>query len=396
MPELALRKTAGGGLGFLAACVIPLVCGMSACPAVEALRERLLRVGLDQPYKTPSAAAGAARDGDEIEIQAGAYPGDVAVWSANRLTIRGVNGPARIEANGRSAQQKAIWVIRGDAATVENIEFSGCHVPDHNGAGIREEGKGLAVRHCSFHDNEDGILTGANPESDILIERSEFRDNGYGDGYSHNLYIGKVRTLTFRFCSSHCARGGHILKSRAGTNFIVCNSLMDEQEGTSSYVVDLPNGGRSFLIGNIIQHGPHAENDVAVSYAEEGARNAVQELYVVNNTYVNDRKPAGSFLRVAGAPKVLVINNLVAGSKIVLTGPGEKTNNLVTDEPGFADAARYDYRLTAHSPALGAGIDPGKAGNFSLVPMFYCIQPLGAESRRDGQKLNIGACPAEK
>jgi len=162
----------------------------------------------------------------------------------------------------------------------------------------------------------------------------------------------------------------------------------------SSYVIDLPNGGRSYIIGNIIHHGPHAENGVAVSYAAEGAKNTVQELYVVNNTYINERAASGSFLHVAGTPPVVrVINNIVIGTKTVLTGPGESTNNLVADPSGFVDAPHYDYRLTPRSPALGAGIDPGKAGDFSLAPTFYYRQPVGAVTRPVGEKLNIGACP---
>jgi len=367
----------------------------SCSQAAETTAGRHLRVGPAQPLKTPSAAAAAAQDGDVIEIEAGEYPGDVAVWSANRLTIRGVNGMARLPANGKSAQQKAIWVIRGNDTTVEQIEFSGCRVPDRNGAGIRQEGKGLHVRACSFHDNEDGILTGANPESDIVVESSEFHHNGAGDGYSHNLYIGQVRSFRLEGCSSRQAKTGHLVKSRAQTNFILYNRLMDEQDGSSSYVIDLPNGGLSYLIGNVIQHGPRAENGVAVSYASEGAKNTVQELHVVNNTYINQRAASGSFLRVAGTqPKVRVVNNLVTGSKTVLTGPGETTNNLVTDQPGFVDAAQGDFRLIPQSPALGKGVDPGKAGDFVLAPVSYYRHPCGSEPRPKGEKLNIGACPA--
>ena len=392
---ISLRIPLSRWTPILAACSGLLFGQISRSPAAEAASGRLLLVGPAQQYKTPGAAAIAAHDGDTIEIEAGEYPGDVAVWSANGLTIRGLNGMAHLAANGNSAQQKAIWVIRGNDTTVEHIEFSGCHVPDRNGAGIRQEGSGLVVRHCSFHDNENGILADASPASDILVGYTEFYNNGHGDGYSHNLYIGQVRRFTLQFCSSHNARTGHLVKSRAQTNFILYNRLMDEQEGSSSLVVDLPNGGRSFIIGNIIQHGPHAQNGLAISFAEEGAKNAVQELYVVNNTYINERAPSGSFLRVAGSPAaVRVINNLITGSKTGLTGPGETTNNLVTNQPDFIDAAHYDYRLTSQSPALHAGIDPGKAGDFNLAPTFYYHHPLGSELRPLDERLNIGACPA--
>ena len=340
-------------------------------------------------------AAEIAQDGDTVEIEGGEYVGDVAVWSANHLLIRGMNGMAHVTANGKSAEQKAIWVIRGNDTTIEQVEFSGCHVPDRNGAGIRQEGKGLVVRHCSFHDNEDSLLTGANPASDILIESTEFHHNGHGDGYSHNLYIGQVRTFTLQFCSSHHASAGHLVKSRAQTNFILYNRLMDEQNGSSSYIIDLPNGGRSFIIGNIIQHGAHAANGTAVSYAAEGAKNDVQELYVVNNSYINERPQPGRFLNVVGnSPTVRVINNLITGTKTVLTGPGTTINNLVIDQPGFVNAARYDFQLTPQSPAFQAGVAPGHAGNFRLAPVFYYRHPLGAEPRPEGEALNVGACPA--
>ena len=133
---------------------------------------------------------------------------------------------------------------------------------------------------------------------------------------------------------------------------------------------------------------------MAVSYVAEGAKNALQELYVVNNTYINERLPSGSFLRVAGHPQVVqVINNLIAGSPTVLTRPGEITNKRVVDTLGFADAVNYDYRLTPQSPALRAGVDPGKVGEFSLSPVFYYRHPLSAQRRAVDAPLNIGACP---
>src|SRR6478609_4981367 len=122
---------------------------------------RTWRVGPDRELRTPSAAAAVARDGDTVLIDAGTYTGDVATWTQDDLTLRGVGGRARLAADGRSAQGKAIWVIAGDRTTVDRIEFSGAAVPDQNGAGIRQEGAGLTVLRSWFHDNEDGLLTGA-------------------------------------------------------------------------------------------------------------------------------------------------------------------------------------------------------------------------------------------
>ena len=178
-------------------------------------RAAVLHVGAGRKLTRPSAAAQVARDGDIVEIDAGLYEGDAAIWTQHGLTIRGVGGRAHLRANGAHAESKAIWVIKGSNTTIENVEFSGAAVPHRNGAGIRQEGAGLTVRNCYFHHNENGILTGANPDSDIVVEHSEFAYNGYGDGYSHNLYIGTVRSFTLRYSYVHHAVVGHNVKSRA-------------------------------------------------------------------------------------------------------------------------------------------------------------------------------------
>ena len=180
-----------------------IIFGLLDLTTVPKTEGATLLVGPGRTNANPSDAAGAAQDGDVIEIDAGTYVGDVAIWWANNLTIRGVGGYAHLEANGQHAQGKAIWVIKGNNTTVENIEFSGATVADRNGAGIRQEGAGLTVRHCYFHDNENGILGGA---GDIVIEYSEFAKNGFGDGYSHNMYISNAASFTLRHSYSHHAK----------------------------------------------------------------------------------------------------------------------------------------------------------------------------------------------
>src|SRR5262249_18753664 len=85
---------------------------------------RVLSVGPGKKFARPSQAAAAAKDGDVIEISPQTYAGDVAVWTASNLTIRGVGNRPHLKANGASAQGKGIWVIQGNNTTVENLEFS--------------------------------------------------------------------------------------------------------------------------------------------------------------------------------------------------------------------------------------------------------------------------------
>jgi len=207
----------------------------SLAGSAEARGRRLLQVGPARELRRPSDAARIARDGDIVEIDAAPYPGDVAVWTQSRLTLRGVGGRAVLDSGGAVAAQQGIWVLRGKDVTVENVEFAGARAVHRNGSGIRFTGRNLTVRNCVFRDNEAGLLTWNDPGSDILVEHSVFSRNGYGDGQSHNIYIGRVRSFTLRFSHSHDSRIGHEVKSRAALNRILYNRLTDEQDGNSSY-----------------------------------------------------------------------------------------------------------------------------------------------------------------
>ena len=72
-------------------------------------------VGPGKTFATPCSAIAAAANGDLIEIAGGnTYSGDVCGIYASNLTIRGVNGRPKIDAAGRNAGGKAIWVVAGN------------------------------------------------------------------------------------------------------------------------------------------------------------------------------------------------------------------------------------------------------------------------------------------
>jgi len=368
----------------------------AAADTREAMREgaqpAVLRVGAKRELKLPSAAAQIARDGDVIEIDAGIYDGDAVVWRQHRLTIRGVGGRAHLRANGAHAEDKGIWVVKGNDTTIQSVEFSGAKVRHENGAGVRLEGTGLTVRDCYFHGNENGILTGANPASDIVVEHSEFAHNGFGDGQSHNLYIGHVRSFTLRFSYVHHALVGHNVKSRALRSHITYNRIMDESDGRSSYAVEFPNGGLALVIGNVIQQGPATENSTIISYGAEGLQHPLNELYFVNNTVVNDRPAGGLFLFVrAGAGAARIVNNVFSGRGDVLSGPGELRNNVVAAKTDFVDPADFDYRLKSGAAAIGRGVDPGSAYGFELRPAAEYAHKAGKRPRGKSGKFDVGA-----
>ena len=356
---------------------------------------RVLTVGPGKQFAKPSAAAASAQAGDIIEIDAGAYDSDAATWDNDRLTLRGVGGRAHMRSNGAAVQGKGIWVISGNDVVVENVEFSGASVPDLNGAGIRADGSNLTICNGFLHDNQEGILGGA---GNVLIEYTEFARNGNcidPSGCAHNIYISRgTQRFTLRYSYSHHAHQGHTVKSRALENYILYNRIMDEVDGDSSYNIDIPDAGRTFIIGNLIQQSPFTDNSTMVAYGAESGSNGTLELYVVNNTFVNDRG-SGTFVSVRGGTSGKVVNNIFAGGGTSPGGSGSllvNSNITSTTPPGLVDRANFDYRLTASSAARDAGTDPGTSANgVSLIPTSQYVHPTRREDRPVSGAFDIGA-----
>lgn len=373
-------------------CTCVLVGSLSTIQAKEWV------VGPGKTWTKPSQVSNLVAQGDTITILAGEYLGDVAFWKADGLLLRGKGGFAHLNADGKAAGQKAIWVIQGDDITVEQIEFSNCTVADKNGAGIRQEGTNLTVRKCWFHDNENGILAGNDANSTILIEYSEFGFNGYGDGFSHNIYVNHVARFIFRYNYSHDSKIGHLVKSRAHENHILYNRLDSQQGSGVSYEIDLPNGGLSFVIGNQIYQPADGQNSGMVSYGQEGLSNpGPQECYAINNTLIN-AKTVGRFFNLNASTSLFKgWNNLLAGGGDFSNGPVvimDTIQNLRFPNPndcGFVDLANLDLHLMASSPAIDKGLDPEYAGTINLWPSLEYVHIANSTDRLQHGLLDIGA-----
>lgn len=339
--------------------------------------QNIIHVGPNHSIKSLAAAAAGAVDGDIFEVEAGDYRGDVAVWTRHNITVRAVNGRVRVLANGFSAEGKGIWVVRGGNMTVEGFDFSGARVPDLNGAAIRLERGQLTVQDCSFFNNQNGILTSNQAQVELKIINSEFGYNGHGDGQSHNLYAGEIKQLSVFGSYFHHANVGHLLKSRAAVNYIFYNRLTDETGGRASYELEFASGGVAYVVGNIIQQGSQTENPHLVSFGAEGYRGSKNELYLINNTLVDDRTAGGVFLRVkAGVNKVKAINNLLVGKgRLETAGSGDYKNNINVDWHVFELATRQDFRLKKDFAAQHKIIDPGMANDLPLIPNQEYMHP---------------------
>jgi hypothetical protein len=357
------------------------------------------QVGPTRTYTVPSDVTGLVSNGDTVQIDAGTYT-DCAVWTKSNLLLQGV-GNGYAHCINSVCGNKGIWVINSGVnnTTIENVEFSGASitgVEGGNGAGLRAQGGSYTIRYCYFHNNQDGILcnpSAGNDSADVLIEYSVFAYNGCptGDssgcspGYEHNMYIGSgYRSFTLRYSYSHGAINGHNVKTRAKNNYILYNSIMDLADGTSSYDIDIAQGGPTIIMGNLIEGGPHKVNHSIICYNEGSTNAPPQNLYLVNNTIVNDQT-SGDFLfmPLSTNDTLTMLNNIFAGPGSLFNGsPGfgiiDSSNNLMSSNiasVSLIDAAAYNYNLTDSSPAINAGINAGwvydiaPTSPFSLIPV---------------------------
>lgn len=274
------------------------LCLLIAC--LNSARADTLNVGPDHAYKTPSAAIGAARDFDHILIEAAIYKDDFAIINQKHLILEGKLGSngerPHLMALNRPKNGKAIWVINGQDITIRNLEFSGAHVIDRNGAGIRLQKGSLLLENSYFHHNEMGILTANNSAITLSILACEFdsnmQDYPLTGKLSHNIYAGLIKQLTVKDSFIHGAQYGHNVKSRAAHTLIKDNRIHDKSGVGSSYLIDIPNGGIVHIEGNDLFQGKDSKNNAMISFGAEKFRHEDHRLSVIGNTVKNHRNNA--------------------------------------------------------------------------------------------------------
>ncbi|MBL8343605.1 MAG: hypothetical protein JNL30_19205 [Rubrivivax sp.] len=358
---------------FLAAraCALAGLWVVAAAPALAATHV----IGPDSPPAAFALAVDGAKDGDEIVVLPGTYKGAIGVVEQKRLTIRGQGKRPVFLYDGKVAEGKALLVVKSGHVTVENIEFRGARAPDGNGAGIRFEKGRLEVRRCAFFDNENGLLTANFRDAELMVLESEFahapREVG---GLNHLLYVGTIKSFTLSGSRLHNGFEGHLVKSRARENHLLYNMIRDGASGEASYEVDLPNGGRATLIGNVIAQSPRSQNPVLVSYGAEGRLWDDNTLVLSHNTLISEGWRPAWFLRVhrdrvEGIGEVLALNNLVVGSGVFELGArGTFTGNRPATLGMLADVVTGAFELPPDSFWRGRVPDPRTALGRDLAP----------------------------
>jgi len=303
-------------------------------------------VGPGGQYQTITAAVTAANaDTDpgsyyDIQVVPGTYTND----------FPHVTRPMTIEVNpGLSGQQVVLQatvglpnekgIILTDAnLTVNGLTFTGASIANAlggNGAGIRDQNANsaakLVVQNSAFTNNQEGILTGANSDQVITVINSSFVNNGNPDinYFQHGLYVGAVYSLTVSnslFCGQLI---GHDIKSRAQVTMVENNQLYDGEgnsalgcaAGSTSFAVDVPNGGAATISGNQIVQGAATQNYKMVAYGEEGLTYSNNNLLVTGNSFTSIGTPNATAVYDPNCVPAQLSNNTFSGITTIVNPP---------------------------------------------------------------------------
>ncbi|MGE0222912.1 MAG: right-handed parallel beta-helix repeat-containing protein [Acetobacteraceae bacterium] len=290
--------------------------------AMPAGASRVLTVGPGQRLQVPSQAATIAADGDRIVIEPGTYA-DCAVWSRSNLVIE-ARAPG-VVITGKPCGERGLFITTGRNITIRGITFAGAESVHGNAAGILSLGANLTVRDSRFLNNQNGILAAGPPDSVLRVEDSTFEGNGSCIGAcAHAIYAGAaIAVLDIERSRFFNTRTAHHIKSRARTTVIVGNRIEDGPEGTSSYLIETPNGGNLLVQDNVLHKGALSENaSTAISIGVEGMSNATEVMIIRDNRFRSDLPEPTLFVRNSTQIPAILAGNRLTGRVTPLDGPG--------------------------------------------------------------------------
>lgn len=328
----------------------------------------ILSVGSGKQYQTLNAAIAASKPDDTIQVDTGLYLNDFARID-HSLTLRAVGGLVTLSATVSPPNGKAIITegAPGISVAIDGFAFTGAAVPDANGAGIRYEGGDLTITNSYFYNNQNGILAGGDPNGTIIITHSEFAANGVGgNGSTHNIYVGDIRSFTLADSFSHDANVGHEVKSRADNTTITNNRILDNAS-TASYEIDIPNGGNATITGNTIQQGPNSENPTIIAYGEEGNLNPGNALLITGNTIINDLGRGPALWNATSTPAIFTGNATYGfGTTPLVSGPATQlATTVLASKPALDQSAPYATTTTV--PVAPSTTAPSTTASFTTA-----------------------------
>ncbi len=348
-----------------------------------------LSVGPGRQFATIAAALAAARAGDTVAVAAGTYVNDFGTIRA-RVSLVAVGGQVTLLATRPLATNGALLTVSADAV-IDGFVFANAAAADGTAAGLLYTAGALVVRNSLFVGNQTGLLGLGDAAGTIVVQGSEFDRNGAGDGFTHNLAVGAVRSLTVQDSYVHDAAGGAEVRSRAKATTIT-NTRIQDNAGASTVSLDLPNGGVVVVQGSTIEKGAAAG---AVVIREGGdTAYAGSSLRVTGSVIVADRPGAVLLQNLTTATATLSGDTLYGFSGTgAITGPAAVSALVVA-------GARPEVVVTPLvAPAFALPVEFGRAGAVVATGVVRMVGPGGAyatlaaavAAAQDGDTIRVAA-----
>ena len=251
-------------------------------------------------FNTLAEAATAVADGQTVNITRSGSGAEVtaAFTKAGSYKILGTAGnlpKLQLDLYTRPAYGKALINLEDGNYEVGYLHLDGTAVKDSNGAAIRlNPGTDtVKVHHVRLTNNENGILTGASPTCELFVSDSVLDKNSQSTqdsrrGYSHNAYIGAIKTFQADRVSFTNAAYGHDLKSRAAVTIL--NQVLCEG-AAKGRALDLPNGGVLEATDCKFSKSASAAQNNLIDIGAEGITAGREERYVLRNCHFHNDVP---------------------------------------------------------------------------------------------------------
>jgi hypothetical protein len=227
-------------------------------------------VGRGQSRRTLREALLVAHDGDVIEIVGGTYRESAAV-ERRKLTVRGVAGRPHFDCAGIAlAEGKACLFLDADGVVLDNLEISGAVLPADagtDGACVRNAPNlGFTLRGVICHGSQEGVLSNGGT---VVVESSEFFDNGWAAGGHNGNFAGDCPSLTVRGSIFRDARAGTEFASRCAKTIISDSTFRSTHGGRA---IEFPDGGETLVYRSTIAMSLTARSPEILTFATESCR----------------------------------------------------------------------------------------------------------------------------
>jgi len=274
------------------------------------------------------------KQGDLLQIGAGVYQQALTI-AVDDVTVEGLG---LVIFENATANNKAMFYLKGNRISLKNLECRGIKVADGNGACVRLEGQGLTLDHVYFHHSQTGLLETAGNSGNVIVQNSRFEQLGHG-GQAHGIYLNFANLLFEHSVMIAAKDAGHGIKSR-GFSTIISKSILATLGSDDSRLVDISNGGQLQISDSILQEGPYSQNFQLLGFGLEGLKHAEHNVKLTRNLIISDRAAPSQLLKVAD--QTISVN----ASENLLIG------NILHDLPGSRELKNRELAGLPAAPML--------------------------------------------